>query len=126
MKLKEQFKYDAVEDKIIHKRTFDADPSLKKAKQLRDLGYDENHSGHLSDSYMVAYFPDWVFAKIIKDAGLKWDDPAAKHAVLRAIQSGEYDKFRVWGGNLGREHDNRIIVGPSVKAKVEQHWEGKH
>ena len=67
----------------------------------------------MSESYHVARIPMWLIAKIIKESGLKWDDPAFKDVVMRALQSGEYDKFRVWGGNLGRESNKRVVVGPS-------------
>ena len=122
VKLQDKVIFDDAEDKIIHKRTFDVEPSIKQAKAIRDQGFDTNHAKGVSESYLVARMPTWLISKIIKDAGLTWDDPAAQNAVMRALQSGQYDKFRVWGGNLGRENAEKIVVGPSIKAKVAQHW----
>lgn len=101
MKTAESFKLDQIDNKVVHKRTFDVEPAIKQVKALRDAGLDKSDVGGLSDSKLVARIPAFLITEILKEAGIGWDDPASGDVVMRALQSGEYDHFRVWGGNLG-------------------------
>lgn len=83
---------------IVHKRTFDIDTSLAQAKALRDAGAGDSRI--VSDSKLAARIPMWLITEWLKEAGLKWDDPAAKDVIVRKVQSGEHQKLRVWTGRF--------------------------
>jgi hypothetical protein len=100
MKLADKFLFDhqsGKEGAIIHKRTFDVEPSIKEAAQLRAM-YEDKEVPTVSESYLVGRIPMWLANEILKDAGVRWDDPAAKGVIVNALQSREYSKFRVWKG----------------------------
>ena len=110
MKIADEMKFDHTENRVIHKRSFDLDSSIKEVKEIRDQGFATNHAEGVSESYLVGRLPMPLVNEMLKAAGVTWDDPAAKDVVMRALQSGEFDKFRVWGGNLGVQ--DKIVVGP--------------
>jgi hypothetical protein len=98
MKLEDKWIIDRVDNKMVHKRTFDLEPSLKVVKDLKDGGHTE--SLRMSDSYLAARIPLWVINDILKKAGVKWDDPASKEVIMAALNSPDYAKFRVWEGKI--------------------------
>ena len=96
MKIKEQVQYNRKEDKIEVVRTFDNQPSLNRAEDLRKAKI-----GMTGDNRLVGSIPLNIMAQWCKDAGVKWDDiEARKEVVKKNILSGEFDKFRVWQGTF--------------------------
>lgn len=86
--MRERFFHD--DGSIIHQRTFDVEPAIERARALRDAP-----TLPMSDSRLVASVPMPVIAMWLKEAGVKWDDPAAQDVVKRKLLSGEASKFRV-------------------------------
>ena len=43
----------------------------------------------LSDSWHVASVPAWVVTEWLKEAGVAWDDPAAKDVLRKKLMSGD-------------------------------------
>ena len=96
MKIKEQVQYNRKEDKIEVVRTFDTQPSLDRAEDLRKAKI-----GFTGDNKLVGTIPLHIMAQWCKDAGVRWDDiEARKDVVKKNILSGEFDKFRVWQGTF--------------------------
>ena len=96
MKIKEQVQYNRKDDKIEVARTFDNQPSLNRAEDLRKAKI-----GMTGDNKLVGSIPLNIMAQWCKDAGVKWDDiEARKEVVKKNILSGEFDKFRVWKGTF--------------------------
>ena len=96
MKIKEQVQYNRKEDKIEVVRTFDNQPSLNRAEDLRKAKI-----GMTGDNRLVGSIPLNIMAQWCKEAGVKWDDiEARKEVVKKNILSGEFDKFRVWQGTF--------------------------
>jgi hypothetical protein len=81
--------------KLIHKKTFDAQPQIDEAAALRSAGIDG-----FSDSKLVARLPNWVIVEWAKEAGISVDDPAMSEVLKRKLLSGEAAKFRVWEGTF--------------------------
>lgn len=81
--------------RLVHKKTFDAEPAVNEAKRLRDAGVD----GY-SENKLVARVPNWLINEWLKEAGVKHDDPAAPDVIGRKLMSGEADAFRVWQGRF--------------------------
>jgi ABC-type nitrate/sulfonate/bicarbonate transport system substrate-binding protein len=96
MKIKEHVQYNRKDDKIEVARTFDNQPSLNRAEDLRKAKI-----GMTGDNKLVGSIPLNIMAQWCKDAGVKWDDiEARKEVVKKNILSGEFDKFRVWKGTF--------------------------
>tara|TARA_R110000824_G_scaffold198332_1_gene382306 strand:- start:202 stop:492 length:291 start_codon:yes stop_codon:yes gene_type:complete len=96
MKTKEQVRYNRKEDTIEVVRTFDNQPSLNRAEDLRKAKI-----GMTGDNRLVGSIPLNIMAQWCKEAGVKWDDiEARKEVVKKNILSGEFDKFRVWQGTF--------------------------
>jgi len=96
MKIKEHVQYNRKDDKIEVARTFDNQPSLNRAEDLRKAKI-----GMTGDNKLVGSIPLNIMAQWCKDAGVKWDDiEARKEVVKKNILSGEFDKFRVWQGTF--------------------------
>jgi len=96
MKIKEHVQYNRKEDKIEVARTFDTQPSLDRAEDLRKAKI-----GFTGDNKLVGTIPLHIMAQWCKDAGVRWDDiEARKDVVKKNILSGEFDKFRVWQGTF--------------------------
>ena len=96
MKIKEHVQYNRKDDKIEVARTFDNQPSLNRAEDLRKAKI-----GMTGDNRLVGSIPLNIMAQWCKDAGVKWDDiEARKEVVKKNILSGEFDKFRVWQGTF--------------------------
>lgn len=92
MKLGEQFFEDG--SKVIHKRTFDPNPTLKKAELMRSAGKED-----FGESKCIGVVPGWLFHLWLKEAGVKPEDhEAARQVIDRKLMSGEFSNFRVWGG----------------------------
>lgn len=93
MKISEKVFED--DGKIIHARTFDNQPAMDDAAALRSAGL-----GVTGESRLVGRIPMNLVNDWLKEAGVKWDDPAARDVVRRKILSGDFDAFRVWGGRF--------------------------
>jgi len=94
-KIGEEFIYDDKEQKIIIKKTHDYTDDLHRAKVLRET-IGEQQKG--AEKKLVGTIPMSLIAEWLKEAGIKWDDPARDDVIKRKIMSGEFDKFRVWKG----------------------------
>ena len=91
-KISEQFHKDG--DKLIHVKQQDYSGSLNQAEAMR-----QNGNAHFGDSVCVGVIDKALMGEWLKEAGVKWDDPAAQDVVKRKMLSGEFDKLRVWEGN---------------------------
>ena len=91
-KISEQWHKDG--DKLIHVKQQDYSSSLNQAEAMR-----QNGNAHFGDSVCVGVIDKALMAEWLKEAGVKWDDPAAQDVVKRKMLSGEFDKLRVWEGN---------------------------
>lgn len=80
--------------RVIHRTTYDPNPALEKARVLRGRGGDQFGS----DSKMIGIVPATMVTQWLREAGVRWDDPAAEDVINRKLQSGEYSKLRVWEG----------------------------
>jgi len=96
MKIKEQVHIDNKNDKIIIENTYDNNPALKRAEQLREAGV--GITGH---NKLVGTIPIHIIKMWCDEAGIKWSDSdARRNIVKRKILSGDFDKFRVWKGTF--------------------------
>lgn len=82
-------------DKIVRKKTHDLDHAFDEVRLRR-----EAPDMPLSDSWHVASVPSWVVTEWLKEAGVAWDDPAAKDVLRKKLLSGDVGKFRVHGGTF--------------------------
>ena len=78
------------------KKTFDVEPTLKSAAELRSNGAtgtsDMRHIGRLDLN---------VYAMWLKEAGVSWDDTkAAEEVVMKKLMDGDFSKFRVHEGSF--------------------------
>ena len=93
MKISEQF-IDGDGDTFHVKRTFDPNPTLKSVAELRSAGV-----GDLGESKHVGRVPGWLVSEWLKEAGVRWDDIAARDDVVRKkMLSGDFAAFRNWEG----------------------------
>lgn len=79
--------------KMIHHRVFDPTQQIEDASAIRSL-----NGGEHGENKHVARVPLWMVTEWLKEAGVKWDDPAAENVIKRNLMSGNYSKLRVWGG----------------------------
>ncbi len=94
MKIGEEWKYDAVEDKYIQKKTYDYDPLIEKVKQVKEL-----NGGVIGEHRCVGIIDTSILNQWFKEAGVTWDDKeACSEIVKKKMMSGEFDKLRVWEG----------------------------
>jgi|TARA_R110000787_G_scaffold239436_1_gene345744 hypothetical protein len=91
-KISEQFHQDG--DKLIHVKQQDWNPMLKQAEEMR-----QNGNATFGESVCIGVIDQALMGEWLKEAGVKWDDPAAQDVVKRKMLSGEFDKLRVWEGN---------------------------
>ena len=96
MKIKEQVRYNRKDDKIEIARTFDAQPSLNRAEDLRKAKV-----GMTGENRYVGSIPIHIMQEWCKDAGIKWSDVNARKEIVRKkLLSGDFDKLRVWKGTF--------------------------
>lgn len=93
MQIKEEF-IDGEGDTFHVKRTFDPNPSLEGVRNLRDA-----EVGQKGESRHIGRVPGWLIGMWLKEAGVRWDDVAARDEVIKKkMQSGEFAAFRNWSG----------------------------
>jgi hypothetical protein len=93
MKLSEQF-INGDGAKFHVKQTFDAQPGLDEAAQLRSAGV-----GLTGEHRLVGSIPVWLVDEWMKQAGVAPDDNSARKEIIKQkMLSGEFSKFRVWEG----------------------------
>ena len=96
MKIKEQVHHDNKNDKIIVESTYDNNPALERAEQLRKAKV--GITGH---NKLVGTIPVHIIKTWCTEAGIKWSDNEAKKEIIRKkILSGDFDKLRVWKGTF--------------------------
>ena len=96
MKIKEQVHHDTKQGKIIVESTYDNNPALERAEQLRKAKV--GITGH---NKLVGTIPLHIIKMWCDEAGIKWGDVKARQDVVRTkILSGEFDKLRVWKGTF--------------------------
>ena len=96
MKIKEQVHHDIKNDKIIVQSTYDSNPTLERAEQLRKAKV--GITGH---NKLVGTIPIHIVKMWCDEAGIKWGDTQAKKDIIRKkMLSGEFDKLRVWKGTF--------------------------
>ena len=91
MKLSEKLVADG--DRLIHARTFDAEPHLDDVAAIRSAT-----NGVHGENRHIARVSNWLVKEWLKEAGVSWSDPAANDVIKRKLLSGEVGKLRVWGG----------------------------
>lgn len=83
------------DDKLIIKRTFNLDETLKDAaysreKSMNSFGSDWKHVGDIHPAMVT----NWL-----KEAGVAWSDTeAVKDVIKTKLMSGEFSKLRDWEG----------------------------
>ena len=83
------------DDKLIIKRTFSLDETLKDAeysrqKSMNSFGSDWKHVGEIHPAMLA----NWL-----KEAGVSWSDTeAVKEVIKKKLMSGEFSKLRDWEG----------------------------
>ena len=96
MKIKEQVHHDTKNGKIIVQSTYDNNPTLERAEQLRKAKVGIN-----GENKLVGTIPIHIVKMWCDEAGIKWGDTQAKKEIIRKkILSGEFDKLRVWKGTF--------------------------
>jgi len=81
-------------DHMVIKQRHDVSQALKDARMARDAGI-----GMSGENRIVGFLQPAIIGAWLKEAGVAWSDTeAAKEVVQKKIISGEFDKFRVWGG----------------------------
>jgi len=92
-KISESYKFE--DDKLIIKKTHDANEMLKDVEHARQhsdnsFGSDYKHVGNVD----MALLGVWL-----KEAGVQWTDTqAVKDVLKRKLMSNEFNKLRVWEG----------------------------
>mgnify|MGYP003624268766 CR=1 FL=1 len=93
MKVGEKVHFDG-EDKFVIQNTYDNNPYIEEAKQLRESGV-----GQTGDKRLVGRVPMHIVSMWLKEAGVRWDDHEAKKQIIRKkLLSGDFAAFRVWEG----------------------------
>lgn len=93
-KISESYKFE--DDKLIIKKTHDANEMLKDVEHARQhsdnsFGSDYKHVGNVD----MALLNVWL-----KEAGVQWTDTqAVKDVLKRKLMSNEFNKLRVWEGS---------------------------
>jgi len=96
MKINEQVHQDKKNGKIIVESTYDNNPALERAEQLRSAKV-----GLTGDNKLVGTIPVHLVKMWCTEAGIKWSDNEAKKEIIRKkILSGDFDKLRVWKGTF--------------------------
>lgn len=94
MKIGEQF-IDGEGTTFHVKTTFDAQPALDAAADLRSAG-----AGLTGEHRLVGRVPGWLVSQWVKEAGVAHNDNDARQEIIRKkMLSGEFVKFRVWDGS---------------------------
>ena len=78
MKIKEQVHHDTKNDKIIVESTYDNNPALERAEQLRKAKV--GITGH---NKLVGTIPIHIVKMWCDEAGIKWSDTQAKKEIIR-------------------------------------------
>lgn len=82
------------DDKLIIKTTHSADSALSVVQAAKHA-----EVGHKGDMRHVGRVPGALIAQWLKEAGVKWNDIAARDEVIkRKMLSGEFAAFRNWEG----------------------------
>lgn len=82
-------------DRIVRKNTFDVDSALAAVDLARQAP-----SSPVSDSWHVASVPMWLVNEWLKEAGVQWNDKAARDVIRRKLISGDFNAFRVKQGTF--------------------------
>ena len=91
-KIGEQFYKDG--DKLIHVKQQDYNSALNQADDMR-----QNGNAHFGESVCVGVVDTAMINEWLKEAGVKWTDPAMNDVIKRKMLHPDFDKFRVWKGN---------------------------
>lgn len=82
------------DEKLIIKTTHSADNALNAVQAAK-----HSEAGHKGDMRHVGRVPGALIAQWLKEAGVKWNDIAARDEVIkRKMMSGEFAAFRNWEG----------------------------
>ena len=92
--------YDVSDDgkKLLTRTTFDPNPHLKHAENLRAL----NEAGRGFDGMQhVATIPGFMLELWAQEAGVSvTDEKAMEEVMMRKLASNEFSKLRITGGNI--------------------------
>jgi hypothetical protein len=95
-KFKEKVHYHNDSDKFTIQRQYDVNPILEQNKVIRDAG-----AGVTGENRLVGRIPMFMVTEWMKEAGVALDDNDARKEIIRKkMLSGDFDKFRVWGGTF--------------------------
>ena len=83
-------------DQLIVKKTFDANPTLDRVRQMREI---DQPTG--SDYKIIGEIPMFVYLTWAKKHGVSPDDHAAMREVMvREMNNSDNAHLRVWKGRL--------------------------
>lgn len=83
-------------DKFFIKNTFDLQPNIDSAAELRSNG-----AVGTKDKWHVARIDKRLLDKLVKEAGLKWSDKeAVRDLIDKMLNDGTLSKFRVHEGRF--------------------------
>jgi hypothetical protein len=88
-------RYFEDDGKLIIQRTEDMAPYVEAARLAKEAPQQP-----ISDSWHVGRVPAFMVALWLKEAGVKWDDPAARDVLERKLMDGSFSKFRVKEGSF--------------------------
>lgn len=92
MKLAEKAFVDG--DNLIVQKTHDLEPAMQRAEAIR-----QRNGGVLGEKRLVGSIPFELIEIWAQEAGVSISDTEAVREILhKKILSGEFNKFRVWGG----------------------------
>jgi hypothetical protein len=95
-KFKETVHYDSDGRTFTVQRQYDVNPTLEQAKIIRDSG-----AGVTGENRLVGRIPMVMVDQWMKEAGVAHNDNEARKEIIRKkMLSGDFDKFRVWGGTF--------------------------
>ena len=95
-KFKEKVHYHADGEKFTVQRQYDVNPTLQQAKIIRDSG-----AGVTGENRLVGRIRMFMVDQWMKEAGVAHNDNEARKEIIRKkMLSGDFDKFRVWGGTF--------------------------
>lgn len=94
MKLNESVQYDDLTDTLHVIQKHDAQPVLDSVRLLKQA-----ETPKLSENRHVGRVPFHIIEQWVKEAGVSFDNyEAVREVIDRKLQSGEFNKLRIWEG----------------------------
>ena len=81
--------------KLIIQQTHDPNPVLDSVGRIKSAGI----TGR-GENKLVGRIPMYLVNEWMKEAGIRWDDPAGKDVIRKKLLSGEFSALRPWEGTF--------------------------